>query len=78
MVRLSCTSMVLSWASTSQGHILRPVVIGHIPEKRARQNGQDQNKNSTGDEPFFAPGHGSFVHSGAPHCSSWGRYPRMV
>ena len=39
-----------------QGHILRPVVIGHIPEKHACQNGKDQKKHPSGHQPFFAPG----------------------
>ena len=40
-----------------QGHILCLVVIGHIPEKHARQNDQDQNKGPDRHKPLFAPGH---------------------
>lgn len=39
-----------------KSHILCPVIIGHVPEKRGRQNGQDQKNDSSGNEPFFAPG----------------------
>ena len=39
-----------------QGHILRPVVVGHIPEKAARQQNQDRQQNAAGDLPLFAAG----------------------
>ena len=31
-----------------QGHVLRPVVVGHIPEKAAHQQNQDRQQNADG------------------------------
>ena len=39
-----------------QGHVLRPVVVGHIPEKAARQQNQDRQQNTDGYLPLFAAG----------------------
>ena len=39
-----------------QGHVLRPVVVGHIPEKAARQQNQDRQQSADGDFPLFAAG----------------------
>ena len=51
-----------------EGHILRPIVIGHIPEKRSGQNGQRQKNDPAGNQPFFAPGAWFCFH--APITSS--------
>ena len=39
-----------------QSHVLRPVVVGHIPEKAARQQNQDRQQNTDGYLPLFAAG----------------------
>lgn len=46
-----------------KGHVLCFVVIGHIPEKGPRQNGQNQKDDSTGKKPLFAPGHPGCFHA---------------
>ena len=37
-----------------QGHVLRPIVVGHIPEKAARRQDQHRQQNAGGDLPPFA------------------------
>ena len=49
-----------------QNHILRPVVIGHIPEKHPSQNGQNQKNDSTSNKPLLAPGHVFASHTPIP------------
>ena len=64
MVRLSCNRDVAVLGHHLQGHILCPVVIGHIPEKHARQNDQEQEKDPDRHKALFAPGHWLCFHGG--------------
>ena len=61
-----------------QRDLVRRVVIRHIPEKGARQDSQDQQDDPPCQQQLFPPGHSLPFHVRFPHCSSWGRYARMV
>lgn len=56
-----------------RSHILRPIVTGHIPEKRARQDDQEQERAPTATSRFLRRDIDFVFMAGSPHCSSWGR-----